>query len=366
MSTRIRVRDGRAEITTTSHDTAVPGALAERPSFLTALVEAKGALLTWDATATPHLPDAEVHDARAASAWLDDVYGSAVADAVRRGDDTIVALDAPADPATVASVFALGNLSWARSWWPASIGIPALEPAILAAEIAVQSHRISHLLDDDDAVERAVLDAREAPSALAALPSSLAAEGAALALALDALAEDDGVELQPATTAEPRAEWALAAGGASGAPPATGIVVAHGSAPVRWSDVPAQTVDAGAEARWTLLQGTDAPFLHVVVAAVVGLPSIPALHARFGPAELELDVVLALDGSHFIGETAVPASALFLPVSARTLWVHDPSLASSSGDPESAEDRARVMAFAAGRLAAPDASLAERAAGARA
>jgi hypothetical protein len=365
MSTRIRVLDGRVEITTRSNDTAAPGALAERASFMTALVEAKGAILIWDATATPHLPDAEVHDARAASAWLDDVYGPVVADAVLRGGDTIVALDAPADPATVASVFALGNLSWARAWWPASTSILALEPAILAAEIAVQSHRISHLLEDDDAVECAVLDAREAPSALAALPSSLAAEGAALTLALDALAEDHGVELQPATATEPRAEWALAAGGERPSPTANGIVVAHGSTPVHWSDVPAQTVDAAAAARWTLLQGTDSPFLRVEVAAVVGLPSIPALHARFGPAELELDVMLELEGSHFVGETVVPASALFLPPAARALWVREPSMASSPGASESPEERARVLAFAAGRLTAPDASLAERAAGAR-
>jgi hypothetical protein len=170
------------------------------------------------------------------------------------------------------------------------------------------------------------------------------------------------------TTTPPdrRAEWALAAGGDRPAPAADGVVVAQGTAAVQWSDVPPQTVDAAADARWMLLQGTDAPFLRVEVPAVDGAPSSTGLRALFGPMDAGLEVELHRDDSSFVGEGVVPASALFLPPAARTLRVHDPLMSSAAAGPESADDRALILAFAASRLAAPEASLAERAAGARA
>lgn len=374
MSTRIRVRDGRVEITTAAppSENGWADALVERVPVRTALVEAAGAQLTWDVMAHAPLPDADVYDALAASAWLADVYGAAVADAVFRGIDVVAALDASGDPRIIDAVRALGHLNWARAWWPASSGIRALDTAIVAAEVAVTSHLLTHLLDDEDAVEHAVADAAEAPAALAALPPALVADAAELAAALDALADDHGVAWEIAAPAEVRSEgaheWALAAGGEHQELVAEGVVIAQGAAPVRWSDVPAQTVDAAAEAQWTLLQGTDAPLLRVEVRAVHGVLSTTALHARFGPADLELDVVLQREESRFVGERVVPASALFLPPVARTLRVHDPLRVSpeTPETPESAEDRAQVLAFAASRLTAPEASLAERAAGTRA
>jgi len=368
MSTRIRVRDGRIEVSTAREDSVRSDALVEHVPLRTALVEAAGAQLTWDVTAPAPLPDTDVHDALAASAWLADVYGATVADAVFRGVDVEIALDAFGDPTIVDAVRALGHLNWARAWWPASSGIPALDPAIVAAEVAVTSHLLTHLLDDEDAVEHAMTDAHDAPAALAALPPALAADAAELAAVLDALAEDHGVAWAPTPPADVRSEWALAAGGERRASAADGVVIAQGTAPVRWSDVPTQTVDAAAEARWTLLQGTDTPFLQVEVPAVQGVLSAPELHAVFGPPALDVDVVLRRADSVFVGETVVPASALFLPPGARTLRVHDPLLVSPD-EPEaaeSAEDRAEVLAFATTRLTAPDASLAERAAGARA
>lgn len=359
MTTRIRMQEGRAEITVLPED-----ALPDRSPFLTALVEAAGALLTWDVTADSPLPEAHVHDADAASAWLHEVYGAATTTAVLRGRDTVVEVEP--DPDILRAVLTLGHLSWARAWWPASGGVLSLDPALLAAEIAAESHRIAHLLDDEDAVERAVIEARDAPSVLAGLPPGLAADGIRLSSILAGLAEDEGVVLAPATPSAHRAEWALAAGGDHGALSLTGVVVAEGSAPVQWSDVPAQTVDAAAEARWALHQQTDAAWLQVEVTAVDGVSSKSALRARFGPAELDVDVPLEFDGTRFRGAIVAPSAAVFLPLRDRILWVRDPAAAPSPGEPESAEERARVLRFAADRLRAADATLAERAAAARA
>lgn len=351
MSTLIRVRDGVAHISSGTGD-------PEGPPFLTAIVEAAGALLHWDPTAGVGSPDAHIDDLTAAAGWLSDVYGPAVAAAARDGEETAVAVD-PRDPHVVDAVLRLGHLSWARAWWPAGARIPALDPALLAAEITVASHAVSHLLDDEDAVERALEDAADAAAALAELPAVLAEEGAELSAALSDLADDHGVALLPVSTR--RAEWALAAGGAGSAP--VGIEVASGTAPIRWADVPAQTVDAEGEARWSLRQQGGATTLRVEVPAVDGATA-DALRARFGPEDAAVEVTLARVADRFEGDAEVAASVSFLPAHERTLWVRDPRWASSPGAPESADDKERALQFARIRLHAPHASLAERAAGA--
>ena len=358
MSTLIRVRDGFAHVSSGV-------AAAEDPSFLTAVVEGAGALLHWDATAGAQRPDADIHDIDAASAWLADVYGPAVAAAARTGAEAVVEV-AASEPGIVEAVLRLGHLTWARSWWPASARIAALDPALLAAEIALTSHAVSHLLDDEEAVEHALEDAVDATSALAALPLPLTADGAAVSTALAELAEDHGVALRPVTTTQEamiaREEWALAAGGTG--PSAAGIELASGTAAVRWADVPAQSVDAEGEARWSLRQHDGRTTLHVEVPAIDAEGAATTLEARFGPSDSAVDLALERVGAQFTGETGVPASVAFLPASARTLWVHDPVLAPSPGAPESAEARERVIRFAADRLESSSASLAERSAGA--
>lgn len=368
MSTHIRVRDGIAHVSAGSISTgpiSTGPAAATRAPFLTAIVEATGALLHWDPTAGAALPDADIGDATAASGWLAEVYGTTIAEAVLRGDDVSVTVAGsgarePADPRIVDAVLRLGHLTWARAWWPASARLPALDPALLATEIARTSHDLTHLLDDDEAVERALHDAADAPGVLAALPPALAADGAALATALAELADDHGIALLAA--ASTREEWALAAGGPGA--PASGIEIANGTAPVRWADVPAQSVDAEGVAHWALSQHAGAVTLRVEVPAVDTAFAARTLRARFGPAASGVDVALERDGSRFFGEAAVAASLAFLPADARTLWVRDPMLASAPGSPESAADRDRVRRFAALRLGSPAASLAERAAGA--
>ncbi|MDQ0642625.1 hypothetical protein [Microbacterium murale] len=331
-------------------------------TFATAIVEAHGALLTWDVTAGMRFPDAEIHSPIEAEGWLADVYGDGVAEAVRAGKQAELAL--PADAELVDAARALALLTWAHAWWPAGVYTPAVDPAIIAAEIAVAAHALEHVLDDPDAVERALTGAIDAPSALASAPASLRVEAGALADAIADLADDHGVELQPATLDARPEDWALAASGPN-MPSHEGTEVGHGSSPVRWADVPAQTVAADSDAQWSLRSVGGAAHLHLTVAAASGASRDSTLRARFGPEDLDIDVPLALTGAAFTGSAEVAASVALLPLDDRTLWVRDPLVAAVPGPAESETDRDLVREFAVARLDDPSASLAERIAGAR-
>ena len=355
MSLGIRIDGARAR---------VAAAETESPTepFAVALIEARGALLSWSIP-PGRFPDAEVHAPLLAAEWLADLYGDAVAEAVRQeatAGTSAEDIALPDETRLAADARRLALLTWARDWWPAGIAVPPLDASVLAAEIAVAAHHIDHLLDDDGATERSLADAASAPSALAALPTAFAEDAAALADELSALAEDHGVELLPVV--ERRAEWALAAGGSTGAGTA-GIEIAHGGAPVRWADVPAQTVAADAEARWSLRHAAGEPTLVVEVVAVPG--GSAELRARFGPEEQGIDVPLHLEGAVFTGSASVPASAALLPIEQRTLWVRDVRMAAHPSGVESADAREAALAHASARIVDASAGLAERAAGAR-
>lgn len=389
----VRIEDGAATVSTQ--------APAERTmhaaSFATALVEARGAHLSWDVTSGDRFPDAEISDVLSAGAWLDQVYGPNVADAVRAGAAEPIVLALPESAELVDKARRLAHVNWARAWWPAGATVPALDPALLAAEMALLSSSLEHVLDDDEAVERALFDAEDALTALAAVSEALAAEAARVAEALTELADTYGVELAPTDvpTSTRREEWALAAGGHDLG--GSGFEVASGTAQVRWADVPAQTVAADADARWSLRQESGVTTLHATVPAApksiraaairpdaehgsralsedtssapktnrVVATGIPVLTARFGPESVGIDIPLQHDGAGFTGTAEVPASALFLPAAVRTLWVRDPLMGVEPGAPESVDLRARVRDLAAAHLDLPTASLAERAAGVR-
>lgn len=348
MSLWIRIADGTAQL---SHD-----APAERAPFRVALVEARGALLTWDAASDGRYPDAEIHSAEEAMEWFTEIYGDDIAAAVRIGAETSLPL--PDDAELVDAAHRLAMLTWARGWWPAGVYTPALNDAVLAAETALAAHAVEHLLDDEDAVERALRDAVDAPSALAAVPSPFRADAASVVDAVAELADDHGVALNPAVITDPE-DWALAAG--SRAELGEGVEIGHGTAQVRWSDVPAQTIAADSDAQWSLRHVEGVPHLHVSVAAVPGATA--ALRARFGPDALDIDIPLHLDGVAFAGHAQVAASVALLPLDERTLWVRDPLIAPVPGPAELEDDRDAVREFAVRRLDDPTASLAERAAG---
>lgn len=349
MSIWIRISDGTASL---SH--AAPP--EDRSVIRTALVEARGALLSWDAASDERFPDAEIHNPIEASGWLTEIYGDGIAAAVRVGDEGSRPL--PDDAELVDAAHRLAWLTWASNWWPAGVYTPALNGAILAAETVLAAHTVEHLLDDEDAVEHALRDAVDVPSALATLPPRFRAEAASLVNALAALADDHGVELNPAMIAAPE-EWALAAGARTAL--GDGIEIGHGTAPVRWAEVPSQTVAADSDAQWSLRHLDGVPHLHISVAAVSGATA--ELWARFGPESLDIDVPLHGDGIAFTGNVEVAASVALLPLEERTLWVRDPVLAPVPGPAELEDDRDAVRECAVGRLDAPHASLAERVAG---
>ncbi|GAB3595395.1 hypothetical protein [Microbacterium tumbae] len=359
MSIRITVDGSAARVYASSG----PG---EAPPFATALVEVRGGLLLWSVP-PQRFPDALVHSPVEAAAWLSEIYGDDVAAAVRgmpathgadAGPDPI-ALPAGAD--LVDAVRGLALLVWARTWWPAGRRIPRLDPDVLAAEIVRASHAVDHLLDDEEATGRALADAIDAPAALAALPRSLADEAETLARTVTELADDHGVALSDTVRLHGE-DWALAAGGAPAG--AEGVEIGHGTGQVRWADVPAQTVAADAEARWSLQHSGGEMRLSVEADAVADAPDAgTTLRARFGAEETGVDVLLTRSGALFSGSMPVPASLALLPLEQRTLWVRDPASAAFPGPAEPESIRRTVIDFAAARIADPGAGLAERAAG---
>lgn len=291
----------------------------------TAPLEARGATLYWDVL-TGADPVTEVHDDALAADWLWDV------------------------PAAARE---LAYLTWAKAWWPTSVvaGVPPLDPALLAAELAVAAAAVDHLLDDEDAVERAVADAAAAVHPLAALATDPALGDAASALAarLADLAEDHGITLpNPVPAERERTGFALAAGGTAGAE----VVVLRGASPVDWALVPQGTVDAAADATWSVVRRDGGLVLAVSVPTLRPVP----LAARFGEIEAPLH-----DGT---GQVTVPPSVLLLPAAQRTLTVYAPGFAEPEPetDPDAAARRAALVAMARARLDAPDATLTERAA----
>lgn len=292
----------------------------------TALLEARGATLYWDVLSDAP-PVTDVHDEALAADWLWDL------------------------PATARE---LAYLGWARAWWPvsAAAGVPPLDPALLAAEVAVATAAVDHLLDDEDAVERAVAAAAAAVHPLTALADDpdLGPRATDLATRLADLADDHGITLpEPVPAPTARTGFALAAGGRA----ESEVVVLRGSAPVDWALVPQGSVDAAADATWSVVRRDGELVLAVSVPTITDMP----LAARFG----QVDVPIA-DGT---GAVAVPPTVLLLPAAQRNLTVYAPGFAApeTATDPDAPTRRAALVAMARARLTTPDATLTERAAG---
>lgn len=309
----------------------------------TALLEARGAWLFWDVLDQQPHPAAEIFDARAAADWLWEMYGPDEAAAVLEDAAQVETawespvLDAARD---------LAHLRWAEAWWPASYaaGVPALPGGLLRAEIAWRAAGTEHLLDDEAAVERALsavdLGALEAFEGAGALRSNLAD-----------LAEDNGAELVRRVAPHPD-DYALAAGGDH----VEGRTLASGSTPVDWGRVRQGRVDAAAEAHWHLVQRSGDLVVVVEVPAAPGTDRGP-LDARIGGAAL--DLLFDPATNTYTGETDAPQGFLMLRAAERRVEVHEPGF--SEAVP--VERHAAIIAYARGRLTAPDATITERAAG---
>lgn len=307
---------------------------------VTAVLEAAGAVLAWDVHAGDAVPAARVHDPARAAEWLWEIYGSAAEDILGGAQD--VSVPENGDWAVRDACRTVAQLDWARAWWPASAsaGVPALDPVVLLAERAIALSCVEHLLDDPDAVERALTSVT-----LPADPD--------LADRVAALAEDYGIELSP-TPAPARSGYALAAGGGLAG---IGTIVLTGSSTVDWTLVPAGSVDAAAPAAWAVVRRAGATVVEVSVAP--GPRPAGPLAARFGDVDVTLDEVDGL--GHVTGSAPVPASVLLLPPDRRAVIVYAPGFAAPvAPEPGTDARQAAVIAYARSRIGSPSATFTER------
>jgi hypothetical protein len=318
-------------------DGLVVGMWPEWPE-VTALVEAAGAVLAWHVLAGDAVPAARVHDPGRAAEWLWEVYGSAAEEILGGADEVTVPADG--DWLVRDACRTVAQLNWAEAWWPASAtaGVPTLDPVALAAERAVALSTVEHLLDDPDAVVRA-LDGVSLPA------------DPGLADRVTALAEDYGVTLPAAAPA--RSGYALAAGGSAGG---TGTTVLTGSSTVDWRLVPAGAVDAAAPAEWAVVRRQDATVVEVTVPA--GPRPADRLAARFGDVDVALTEVD--EWGRITGSAPVAPTVLLLPPDQRAVTVYAPGFAAPvAPEPGAEERRAAIVDYARSRVGAPEATRTE-------
>ncbi|MDT0266532.1 hypothetical protein RM844_09510 [Streptomyces sp. DSM 44915] len=334
----------------------------------TALVEAGGAVLSWDVPAGQRLPSAEVYRPWQAADWLWQVYGPAAETLLAVPDGTETEIELPDAGGPLADAVArLALLGWLAAWWPASYvaGVPALSAALLAAEQAVAAAEVESLLDDEDAVTRLLARAAPAVHPLAALADHprLGAEATRLADRLADVADTFGVELPaPAALVADQTGWALAAGGQ----PPGGVTALGGGGPLDWCWLPPGVVDAAAGLRWSLVRRDGRLLLEVSVARA---PVAFAERVRSWPLRARSDAVefplaVSPEGGAFSGATELPPTALLVPAPRRTVTVWAPGFADPDEPPvppaELAGRQEPVLSAARERLAATDVSFAER------
>ncbi|WP_409180044.1 hypothetical protein F9C11_26390 [Amycolatopsis sp. VS8301801F10] len=267
----------------------------------------------------------------------------------------------------------LALLLWARRWWPASptLGIPALDPALLDFEAAIATAAVEDLaeglLDGFEASPAELFDqARDAGLAAAAGPVAeevrrLCAQLSAWFDRQDDLGRAEAAAGLAARVAPGQRAYALAAG--SG-PAASGEgVLAEGRASVDWARVPPGVLDAAEDtAAWRIVATRTAARLEVEVSGALGDASLTASATRDG--EPFAEVALHLGSAGFAGTTELDDAGARLAATAPGRI----GLLVGAADPDvegtTPEDRAAVLALVRAREALPptDRTLAERAA----
>lgn len=339
---------------------------------LVAVLEVGGAVLEWtvDAGDGGAAPSMTFTDPGRAD-WLWQAVGVrghvALLAALGRSDPAEPMIEVPGvrpDPAVFAPVRRLALGHWLLRWWPASRldGIAALDPALLAAEIAVLTVAAEQFFTGE------TLDSDLAPLLVAHTPALVRHLGGTdsrvrdIAGAALAIADDVGVGPPPPpvpAAARSRDDYALVAGG--GAPTAAAIVRGAGS--LSWSRVPAGMFDAAENTvRWRIDAAAGA------VTGTVEVALQEAGDAAGVAVRLSSGGLVAAGVLDSTGRAVLPLHDGQRPAGEAAAWNHDWSRtvvtvgAPAAAPTETPEARSRVRTFARARLARPTESsfLAER------
>ncbi len=222
------------------------------------VVELAGAVAVWPLDAAPGrwptLTLTDVDEADWLWRWIGPQAHIAVHTAITEGRPG--AIEAAIDADEIARVQRLGLGHWLRQWWPTSptTDIPALDPVLLALELAVLTVHCDAILGDRWDSEPdllATVSATEVAQVVAAVPAA----GALVAELPDewvphwTQTELDAVRAGTLAVAR-RDDYALAAGGtASG----SSTAVAHGRSSIDWAAVPPGIFDAAeGSLRWSV------------------------------------------------------------------------------------------------------------------
>lgn len=324
---------------------------------LIAVLEVSGAVLSWVVDAGAGEPPSITFTDPERADWLWRVLGEsghvALLDALRHREPGQSVNLAGVDvlPGTTDALRRLAIGHWLRRWWPASDrdGIAALELPVLDAELALLTVSAEDFFTDD------TLDS-DIAGLLAphlGILNSFAHQGDPRIVALveqcRELAGESGLDWPDAAEAAPRQDdYALAAGAGDGATAAGPI--ARGAGTVAWSAVPPGVFDAAEDTIEWSVSSAGAGVVAVVQVALSG-PDSP----------LGIEVELRGNGcgaSGFLDATGRAVLELHDPdgqplteTRAWNLeWAHAAVRVGAGGAAESAEDRARVRAFARARL----------------
>ena len=350
---------------------------------LVAVLELDGAVLSWVVDDPAGADAAHITFTDPARAdWLWRLVGEsghrAVAAAAARPADSPLTVDLAVVDVVAGSLDRLRRLAighWLRRWWPASRldGITELDPAILDAEIAVQTNAAEEFFGDgtlDSGIAELIEPQAAALRAQVAYGDPRVVD---LVRACADLAEDIGVQApgwpelraalddSGARLAAPmstrRDDYALAAGAADRR---TSDAVAAGTASITWAGVPPGIFDASEDTIGWAVAGDGPHAVALVRTAILG-PGSPAdipVRLRCGT----LEAVGSLDRS---GYAALPIlNADGTPATRSAAWDQDWSTTIVTVGvevDETEQTRQRVRRYARRRLAepAPDAYLAE-------
>jgi hypothetical protein len=333
---------------------------------LTAVLEVSGAVLSWTVDDPTH--GAQItFTALERADWLWRVLGEpghvALAAAVNGrapgADVEIAGVDLRPESLEPLRRLALGH--WLRRWWPVSErdGVAALDPALLAAEIAMLTAATEEYFTDDTFDSDVAALLRPHTAALSAHLQAGDPRVVELVTSCADLADDVGVALaESAGGAQRRDDYALAAG-ADGRGRAAGAIAA-GTDSVRWRAVPPGVFDAAEDTVEWRVDAADGAVKAIVHVALSGSGLPAGIAVRLSSDVIEGSGVLDADGA----ATFALVDAKQRPVAEADAWDHDwrsTTVTVGADVDESRQIRERIREFARSRLRAPagDAFLAE-------